>query len=459
MAIIEAKQAFLSTGWHQNVALDVGEDGGIRTVTSDNATLGPDAHEVLIPGLANVHSHAFQRALAGFAETQSAAQDDFWSWRKLMYALSARLTPQQVQTIATQLFTEMLKSGTTHVGEFHYLHKSEGDESGLEMASALVDAASATGIGLTLLPVLYSRAGFDATGPEPHQRRFTISVTEYLTLYRALNDLAAGNSKIRLGFAFHSLRAVGLGEMQEVLQERDALDPGAPVHIHIAEQIAEVRQCQQALGKRPIEWLYDNFDVKGDWCLVHATHMVPHEVEMVAKSGAVAGLCPTTEANLGDGIFPLGAYQEIGGAFGIGSDSHITVDPFDELRLLEYSNRLDEKRRLIGQDETSLHCGAALYRQALAGGAQAVGVAMGAIAPGQRADLLSIDPHHARLAGRNGDYLIDGLVFGQAQGAIRDVMVGGHWVVKDRRHDQGETTLKDFRDLLEGLDISSLITE
>lgn len=457
MTIIQAKQAFLDTGWHRNVVIECDSKGVIRAVTCDCATLDGDAHEVLIPALANVHSHAFQRALAGFAEIRSAAQDDFWSWRKLMYALSAKLTPGEVEIIASQLFTEMLKSGTTHVGEFHYLHKSTGDDRGLAMAKAVINAARATGIGLTLLPVLYSRAGFDSSGPEPHQRCFALSVADYLALYRQLKDMVVDKPNIRLGFAFHSLRAVGLGEMVEVLQERAALDPSAPVHIHIAEQIAEVRQCQQALGLRPVEWLYENFDVGPDWCLVHATHMEPHETRMMAVSGAVAGLCPSTEANLGDGIFPLSAYQASGGAYAIGSDSHITVDAFEELRLLEYSNRWAEKRRLIGRDEASVHCGAALYRQALQGGAQAVGVAMGAIAPGHRADLISIDKSDVHLAGREGDFILDGLVFGRGAQAIRNVMVAGRWVIKDRRHDQGEAIGQEFRTLLEELNLPNLL--
>jgi formimidoylglutamate deiminase len=355
-----------------------------------------------------------------------------------MYGFVERLTPTQIEAIAAQLYVEMLKAGYTAVGEFHYLHHDpEGRPYAdpAEMSRRTIAAARATGIGITQLPVLYGFSDFGGEAARPGQRRFLHEPDAFLRLVETLIGEARGDAQVAVGIAPHSLRAVTPETLTAALEGLDSLDAAAPIHIHIAEQHVEVRDCIEWCGLRPVEWLLQNAAVDRRWCLVHATHVTEAEARRLAASGAVAGLCPTTEANLGDGVFPAPAYLEAGGAFGIGSDSHISIGPIEELRWLEYGQRLTLRRRNLlarGPEEPSV--GARLFGDALAGGAQALGRPIGRLAPGARADLIVVDPERPNLTGREGDLFLDALVFAGNDNPVTGVMVGGDWVVREGRH-------------------------
>ena len=418
-----ARDALLPGGWARDVRISV-DDGGITAV---EANAGADRAERLrgavLPGMANVHSHAFQRAMAGLTEVRAAPHDDFWSWRELMYQFMERLTPEQAHAVATQLYIEMLKHGYTAVGEFHYVHHPA------EMLGRHLAAARETGIAITVLPSLYQWAGFDQKALEPRQRRFASDVRAILdTIARLRPEMSAD---VKAGVAPHSLRAVDPQSLKELVS---GIDEHMPIHIHAAEQTREVEECSLALGKRPVEWLLENCAVDGRWCLVHATHVNQSEVVALAASGAVAGLCPTTEANLGDGIFALLNYRGASGRWGIGGDSHVSRDPAEELRLLEYAQRLVGRRRNLNISAASAAVGTTLWLEAAAGGAQALGRDMGALAPGKRADLVVLDGEHPDLASHRGDAIANALVFSGTTNLVRDVMVAGRWVVQERRH-------------------------
>ncbi|TNE35548.1 MAG: formimidoylglutamate deiminase, partial [Alphaproteobacteria bacterium] len=346
MRKIFARHALSSTGWLSNVEIDIDSSGHIAAL-SPGPQEGQAPLSIVLPGMSNLHSHAFQRAMAGLGETRGPAQDDFWSWRSLMYRLANRVTPNQLKTIAAHLYIEMVEAGYTEVAEFHYLHRLAPNEAvpGLASSQALIEAAALAGIRLTLVPVLYERSGFGAAGALEAQERFTLAPSQYLELLDALKDQQS--SQMHLGLGFHSLRAVHEASFETVLLGSEKLKIDGPIHIHIAEQQGEIDQCLEAHRRRPVEWLFNQVEVDGRWCLVHATHLSDKEAELIARSGAVTGLCPTTEANLGDGTFELARHEALRGRYGIGSDSHITVDPFDELRWLEYANRLKDRRRLI----------------------------------------------------------------------------------------------------------------
>ncbi|WP_287809372.1 formimidoylglutamate deiminase, partial [Pseudomonas sp.] len=374
MSAFFAERALLPSGWAENVRIEVGADGLITLLqanaSAENALLlkGP-----LLPGMPNLHSHAFQRAMAGLAEVAGNPNDSFWTWRDLMYRLVGKISPEQLGVIARQLYIEMLKAGYTSVAEFHYVHHDTDGrayEDPTELSRQISHAAASSGIGLTLLPVLYSHSGFGGQAPNDGQRRFINSTDAYLTLQQCLAPILAEQPAQRLGLCFHSLRAVTPEQISQVLA---ASDTSAPVHIHIAEQMKEVNDCLAWSGKRPLQWLYDNVPVDQRWCLVHATHADTDEVRRMAASGAVAGLCLTTEANLGDGLFPAVDYLAQGGRMGIGSDSHVSLSVVEELRWLEYGQRLRDQRRnrLYGQDQPMV--GRTLYDAALQGGAQALG--------------------------------------------------------------------------------------
>ncbi|HVO04864.1 MAG TPA: formimidoylglutamate deiminase [Candidatus Cybelea sp.] len=430
---IFAEQALLPTGWARNVAIDLAPDGSIAGVRAGASPEGLQrANGPVIPGMINLHSHAFQRAMAGLAEVALNPDDSFWSWRELMYRLVGRLEPDQVGAIAAYLYIDMLKGGYTSVAEFHYLHhdtdgKPYSDPA--EMSRCLLTAAEATGIRMTLLPVMYAQGGFGGKPPSAAQRRFTHDPEAYLALLERLEP--ACNGRLALGASFHSLRAVTPDEITAVLQ---GMKPGLPIHIHIAEQQKEVDDCQAWSGRRPIELLYDRWNVDERWCLIHATHADGGEIERMAKSGAVVGICPTTEANLGDGIFPAVAYTDAGGRFGIGSDSHVSVTVFEELRWLEYGQRLKHERRnrLHGGGQNNI--GGYLYGAALAGGTQALGQRVGRIEAGCRADLVVLDGRHPLLANIKADDILSRWIFAGAIRMVRDVMVAGDWVIQDSRH-------------------------
>jgi len=449
MTILFAETALLPTGWAANVRFDIADNGDLSAVTADSK---PDHAERLsgpvIPGMANLHSHAFQRAMAGLAERAGPSDDSFWTWRQVMYGFVGRLSPDTMEAIAAQLYVEMLKAGYTAVGEFHYLHHGpDGSphDDPAETSRRIIAAARATGIGLTHLPVLYAYGGFGGEPANPGQRRFLHGGDDFMALVEGLSKDHAHDRQIRIGMALHSLRAVTPELMAETTTALDALDGAAPIHIHIAEQQREVDDCLAWSGARPVQWLLDNAAVSRRWCLVHATRMTGEETLALARSGAVAGLCPTTEANLGDGLFPLFAYVAAGGALGIGSDSHVSISPVEELRWLEYGQRLKAERRNIMPAGESGSVGAALWRAALAGGAQALARPIGALEAGARADLLVLDGDHPQLVGRDGDVLLDSLVFSGNANAIDHVMVGGRWVVRGGHHHDEDAIAGNYR--------------
>lgn len=391
---------FDGTHWMRDVCVEVGEDGRVARVTEASQTSDQGAPEpfaiegVVIPALPNLHSHAFQRGFAGRAERRGPAdRDSFWTWRAQMYAAAAALDPDGLQVTATRLYRELRAAGFGSVAEFHYVHHAADGQpyaDPLAMMDALVAAADAAGIRLCLLPVLYQRRGFDDDRPLDEQRRFVLRTDAYARVLEALQARLRGTVH-RAGVAFHSLRAVSLDAMRAVLSFRRAWDPTAPVHVHVSEQPAEVQACLAAHGRRPVELLLESVEVDSAWCLVHATHASPAELEGVAAAGAVVGLCPTTEANLGDGCFDLPELLASGGRFGVGTDSHVGVCPFEELRWLEYVQRLRTGRRLVVDGPTP-NVGTNLWAHACAGGRAALGLDVGRVQPGSFADWVVFDP-------------------------------------------------------------------
>ena len=381
-----------------------------------------------LPGMPNLHSHAFQRAMAGLAERQSHPEDSFWTWRELMYRFAGRVTPDSQYAIACQLYAEMLEAGYTTVCEFHYLHHHPDGRPYADpaaMSKALVAAARDTGIRLTLLPVLYMTGGFDGRPLSDRQKRFGHTLDGYLALVQSLRALE--DETLRVGVAMHSLRAVPEAAMQALLGAIDG--QRLPVHIHIAEQVGEVQDCEALRGARPVEWLLANAEVDADWTLVHATHLNAAEVQGIAASGATVAICPTTEANLGDGLFPLRDYLAAGGHWGIGSDSHVSVSPVEELRWLEYGQRLAARRRNIAVSADESSTGALLYRQAVAGGLRACGQ------PATAADdVVVLDAEAAALASATTDDLHDRVEFAGNRPLVDAVVVAGTQVVAGGRH-------------------------
>jgi formimidoylglutamate deiminase len=446
-----AQHAFLPDGWRRNVLLQWDRHGMLSAVTPDSvAPAGvPRAAGPLLPGMPNLHSHAFQRAMAGLTEYRASATDTFWSWRDLMYRFAARITPEGLGAIARWLYIEMLKAGYTSVCEFHYVHHApDGSRyaNEAELAQRVVDAAHTSGIGITMLPVLYQYAGFNQQPPRDDQRRFINTPDGLLRIVDALRHAQPEHAALRYGVAPHSLRAVSGDGLRALLEGLDAMLPGAPVHIHVAEQTAEVDACVAAQGARPVQWLLDRFDVNARWCIVHATHVDADETVALATSGAVAGLCLTTEANLGDGVFPAHEYLAAGGRFGIGSDSHIGVDWRAELRLLEYGQRLVRRQRNVLASEHAPYVADRLFAAALDGGAHATGRATGALEAGRRADWIVLDADHASIAGQASTAWLSGAVFCEhGDTPVRDVFTGGAQVVANRRHRDEAAAYAQYR--------------
>lgn len=431
--MIFAKRALLADGWAESVRVEI--SGGAITRLMPNTQPQPeDARtDTLLPALSNLHSHSFQRAMAGMTEFRKAGQDSFWTWRDLMYRFTARLTPEQIEAIAALVFMEMQEAGYAAVGEFHYLHHQAGGlpyQNIAELSHRIFAAASTTGIGLTHLPVLYSYGGVGAVPLEGGQRRFGNAVDPYLALVdKARQGMVDLPPDCGLGLAPHSLRATTPHDLKTMLSAHT----GGPVHIHIAEQPKEVADIQAGLGARPVAWLLANAEVDKNWCLIHATHMTKEETLAMARSGAVAGLCPITEANLGDGAFNGPSYFGERGAFGIGSDSNVLISLTEELRTLEYSQRQrDLARNVLATGEGSV--GQALYAGAAKGGAQALGRNAGEIAVGKLADLVAIDAEAPSLCALGTAQLLDGLVFAAKGTEITDLWSAGRHVVQGSLH-------------------------
>jgi formimidoylglutamate deiminase len=438
-----ARAALLPAGFAQDVAIDWDDAGWITAVESGVA--GPGAADFAMPGMPNLHGHAFQRAMAGLAERQGRTDDDFWSWRETMYGFLGRLDPDAVQAIAGWLYAELLEGGFTSMAEFHYVHHGPDGTpyaNPAELALRHIQAARDSGMGLTMLPSLYRHGGIFGVAPHQGQRRFLNDFSAYQRIVETVQAAVSGDANQAWGVAPHSLRAVTPDMLRDLLAWMPA---DAPVHLHAAEQVKEVDECLAATGARPVQWLLANMPVDARWCLIHATHLTAAEVAGLAGSGAVAGLCPTTEANLGDGVFPAVDYLAEGGRIGVGTDSHVGRSVAGELRLLEYSQRLALRRRALLADFSEPSVGANLVRRALAGGAQVSGRRIGALAVGMRADIVTLDASHAALAGREGAALLDSFVFSGDGGAIDRVLVGGREVVRGGRHVMRNALLERYR--------------
>lgn len=443
------KRALIGDNWTENILINVDDQGIIASLDVDAvcpATIEA-INDLVLPSIPNLHSHAFQRAMAGLAEVTGDPNDSFWTWRQQMYAMVERLTPEQVGVIAQYLYVDMLKGGYTQVAEFNYLHH---DQSGTpynndDMSKQLLKAASRVGIGQTLLPVLYTYSGFGQQLPSEGQKRFIQSTQQYLTQF---TNLQAQCSPLNsLGICFHSLRAVSKEQMKEILIK---LPSDVPVHIHISEQMKEVNDCIEWSGSRPVEYLYENFDVDKRWCLIHATHLNEGELDSIAKSEAVAGICPSTEANLGDGFFPAVEYLAKNGRWGIGSDSHVSVNALEELRWFEYGQRLVKQKRNRLSSIAQPSVGHLLWTEAARGGAQACGVPLGEIGVGYRADWLEIKDDEW-LAGLSNPQKLNRWLFSGEKSKIINVYVAGNRVIENGSHALDKELSGKFSEVMNAL--------
>ncbi|MEQ9488279.1 MAG: formimidoylglutamate deiminase [Alphaproteobacteria bacterium] len=454
MTILHVGRALLATGWDENVRLEIDGVGRIARIEVGTQACDGDVllkDDVLLPAPANLHSHAFQRAMAGLTEYRSSVStDSFWTWRTLMYKFVAAITPDQVEAIAALVQMEMLEAGFGSIGEFHYLHhQPDGKpyDDPAEMSVRVAAAAKQTGIGLTHLPVLYMRGGCDDRPLGDGQVRFGHDLDRFAALIDAARPAVQSvGPDGMIGIAPHSLRAV----TPDALKKAAASLGDGPVHIHIAEQTAEVDEVEAAYGARPVAWLLNNCDVDGKWCLIHATHMTDAETAGMAKSGAVAGLCPITEANLGDGIFNGVQFMEKSGAFGVGSDSNVRISLTEELWLLEYSQRLRDRSRVVFSGETG-SAGRTLFEGSCRGGAQALGRGSGVIEVGAWADLVALDGNHIVLDGFAGDRLLDAFIFAGDDSLVRDVWSAGRHVVREGRHIARDRIVGRYRHALAAL--------
>ncbi|MDO6486378.1 formimidoylglutamate deiminase [Colwellia sp. 6_MG-2023] len=451
-----AKNILLSDGWATDKTLTIA-NGIIIAITSGQDHEAEVFQGAVIPGMINCHSHAFQRAFAGFSEQGSEGKDSFWTWRTIMYKFLAQLTPEDTEIIAQQLYIEMLKVGYTRVAEFHYLHhdidghshsKNQSQAKLAIMAQAIFNAAQHSGIGLTLLPVLYQYSGFGQQTPTEGQKRFINSTTQFNQLISDCYELSQEYPNSNIGIAPHSLRAVDKEAMTIAVDHVRSLDAKAPIHIHISEQQQEVNDCLNYYTKRPVEWLINNMKIDESWCLIHATHINEKEQQGIIDHNAVVGICPTTEANLGDGIFPTTDFLALGGSFAIGSDSHISVSPIEELRWLEYTQRLIKQQRALITSTNVASVGQSLWQKSAASGAQSTNSNTGVLSIGKQADLLVIDDNKTALFANKNQYLLDSIIFASQHNTIKDVMVNGSWVVLDGRHPKEQVSADKFAQLL-----------
>jgi formiminoglutamate deiminase len=455
MSKVWFKSALLPEGWGTGVRVTTAEGVIARIEVGVDAEREDEQHAIGVPGLPNVHSHAFQRGLAGLTERRGLTGDSFWTWRELMYRFVERLDPDGIEAIAALAYAEMLEGGCTHVGEFHYLHHDLDGRAFAnpgELAERIAAAADLSGIGLTLLPTFYAHSGFGGQEPSPRQRRFINDVDSFTRIVEASRVAVRRLEGATVGIAPHSLRAVTPQELTAIIP----LARGEVVHIHIAEQTGEVEDCIAWCGQRPIEWLLQNQAVDERWCLVHATHANDAELRGMAYSGAIVGLCPITEANLGDGIFPASAFVSLDGRFGVGSDSNILLDAAEELRTLEYSQRLSQRARNVLAAAEGRSTGRSLFERALSGGARALHRAhgsarMGALRVGGMADLVSLDATHPALAERREDEILDSWIFAAGRAVVDCVWRGGAKVVINGRHRRRDALLARYRRTLQGL--------
>ena len=447
MICLHAKKILLHTGWADDVRLSI-DDGRIQRIrTGVSPEPGDDRLDCVIPGVCNSHSHAFQRALAGLTEERSPeGHDNFWTWRERMYSLARSMSAGRLRAVARQAYTEMLTSGYTGVAEFHYLHRDPGGSGADAMFEAIVEAAGESGIRLAYVPVLYERAGFEQPEPEGAQALFALTVDDFLA--HRERAAAAAPQGVTVGIGAHSIRAVSPESLDAIVAV--ARDAGGPFHMHIAEQQREVDQCLASYHRRPVRWLLERYAVDARWCLVHATHMDDEEVESLALSGAVVSLCPSTEANLGDGLFPLRRFLEADGRIAIGSDSHVSINPFEELRWLEYGQRLSARARNVAAISDA-HTGRGLFERAVAGGAQACGLAQSGIAEDAPADLVCLYSEDPMLVGHDDESRIDALVFSGYQLPIERVMVAGRWCVLEGRHVSRDRSRAGFANAVRSL--------
>jgi formimidoylglutamate deiminase len=425
--------ALMSSGWETDVDIGVGDDGMIESIEA-GAREDESIKGIAIPAIANVHSHAHQRLMVGLAERAGPGADSFWTWREVMYGFALKLSPDDLEAVAAQTYVEMLKAGFSCVGEFQYLHhQPDGSpyDNIAELSLRCLSAAEQAGIAVTMLPTFYKHSGFGGRIATAGQRRFVNGPDRYLGIYEALKSACSANPMWRLGISPHSLRAVAPEHLKAVLE---AVDNETRVHIHVAEQVQEVEDCLAWSGRGPVEFMLDEFDVSNRWCTIHATHMTEIETAGLAQSGAVAGLCPTTEANLGDGIFPAVEFMKQGGAIAIGSDSQISISSAEDLRMLEYSQRLKDRTRNTLASGANMSTGRALLDAVLKGGAQCLDQPMGTLEVGMRCDITVLDGAYPTMIGREKDDAIDTWIFSGGNAAVKDVIVGGKHVVKDRHH-------------------------
>lgn len=437
------KQALLPDGWYENVRVRINMDGTFSDIDANSKARYNDVVlDCVIPAMPNCHSHVFQRAMAGLTEYKTSDDDSFWSWRDLMYRYANQIDAQQLYHIAKYAYTEMLQSGYASVCEFHYIHRDLTDVDNTEnMSLAIIKAAHDVGIALTLLPVLYQQAHIDGSPLNDLQQRFYLSTDEYIALYQSLEKQLYPEQN--MGICFHSLRAVSIEQIKKVLSE---LDKGQPIHIHIAEQTAEIEQIKKHSGLRPVELLFDNFDVNENWSLIHATHLNDNEIQLMAQSKTSAGLCPTTEANLGDGIFPLQTYLSQLGNIAIGSDSHILINPFQEMQILEYSQRLQLQKRVIASNKNTPHVGTFLWNKSISGGAQSCQLPVNGIAKNQLANWISIDNNHPMMTNLEGSQILDTLVFANNQISTQSYLKGEKIQQTDKKTSENyKNTLKSLR--------------
>lgn len=459
MIKLYAETILIGSQWQSNKTLTLSSDGTIMSICDGQESEAVILAGPVIPGMVNCHSHAFQRAFAGFSEYRGAAteggdKDSFWSWRDIMYRFVAKMTPEDAHVVAQFVYIEMLKAGYTSVAEFHYLHHQNDGvfyDDPAEMSHQIIQAAFSTGIAITHLPVLYTYSGFAEQKPSEAQGRFIHQTQEYINLISQLDQAYSNENLFKLGIAPHSLRAVSDSQLNEIVPFIRTIDKHAPIHIHIAEQMQEVNDCIKHYQQRPVEWLLNHHTMDENWCLIHATHLTQSEVEDIANSGAVVGICPLTEANLGDGIFPTAEYLKQGGQFAIGSDSHIGINVADEIRLLEYAQRLTKNERAVLVSENCSSVGQYLFSKAAADGAKAINQNTGSIQVGKRADLLVLDNEHPSLFSKTKSRILDAAIFACNQLPIKDVYVAGKRVVESGSHKMESDVIEKYKAVLQRL--------